>query len=77
MMNFRSYGLLGRGQCLAQFVGISGYNRVRPEALQPARDVSGPARKLLLPDPVRRELISQYGQLIAHGRRHLHAFIRS
>lgn len=69
--------LPGRGQRLAQFAGIGGDNRVRSEALiPPARDVSGPARKLLLPDPVRRELIPQHGQLIAH-RRHLHAFVRS
>lgn len=72
----RSYGLPGRGQRLAQFADIGGDNRVWSEALVlPARHVSGPARKLLLPDPVPRELILQHGQLIAH-RRHLHAFIR-
>lgn len=77
MMSFRNYGLPGRGQRLAQFAGIGGDNRVRSEALmQPAGDVSGSARKLLLPDPVRRELVPQHGQLVAH-RRHLHAFVRS
>jgi hypothetical protein len=75
MVSFRSYGLLGRGQRLAQFAGIGGDNRVRSEALMPPpRNVSGPARKLFLPDLVRRELIPQHGQLIAH-RRHLHAIV--
>jgi hypothetical protein len=77
VVSFRNYGLPGRGQRLAQFAGIGGDNRVRSEALMPpARNVSGPARKLFLPDPVRRELIPQHGQLIAH-RRHLQAIVRT
>ena len=77
MVSGRNYGWPGRGQRPAQFAGIGGDNRVRSEALMPpARNISGPARKLLPPDPVRRELMPQHGQLVAH-RRHLHAFVRS